>query len=157
TGKINWDSPEGRRLDRWESRIRELENMLFPNKPSGIVHPSFARLINMSPTPHPTPAIVDATYEAWKNADWDSIGAHLDAYLDRYYDYSGVFADEKHIKISGIDIGERQRFNPVALQKMSRVQRVGDLIATDVYRWAEEAMHHPKPYEYVRAMVTFLT
>jgi hypothetical protein len=108
----------------------------------GLMPRSAARL--MKPLKVPT---IEPNVAAWRNADWDAVAPHLDAYADSFYDTTWILDQDKRLRLGGVEL------NPATLQKSARVALAGDFAAAVLSKYTDEAMRAPDGYAYMRNLL----
>jgi hypothetical protein len=112
---------------------------------AGIMLPASRRLMNsMMVMKVPT---IEPNVAAWRNADWDAVGPHLDAYADSFYDTTWILDQDKRLRLGGVEL------NPATLQKSARVALAGDFAAAVLSKYTDEAMRAPDGYAYMRNLL----
>ncbi len=137
--------------EKLRARALELENRrgdstfwrITRGNGPGIVHPWMQNRIKAY-------TLLEPSADAWRGADWASIGKHLDAWAEKYYTTDYLLNDEKRLRLAGKEI------NPLALQKGSRVQKVADILSMDLQRFMDEYHSSPDAVEAVRNRIQTL-
>ena len=90
---------------------------------------------------------IEPNLSAWRNADWNAVGPHLDAYADEFYNVDWILDQDKRLKIGGKEI------NPTALQQSAKVALAGDFASAVFAKYTDEAQRAEDGYAYMRNLL----